>query len=236
MKIIKGFSERADGNMRIYKGSVHVADYESEKNKKNRKILLNKAGLDYSNLVLAGLVHGNRIVVISEGDKGKVIPECDGFVTDMPGIILGVTAADCVPVYFWNKENTVIGVVHAGWRGVQKNIAGDMIKLFINNYKCPAEDIEVEIGPHIKDCHFEVKEDVLKNFSDYADCVKEVGESKYLNLQAVIIKQLTSTGVLGENIKETKECTFCEKEKYFSYRRDRPEEIEAMLAYITIQE
>ena len=79
-----------------------------------------------------------------------------------------------------------------------------------------------------------MKEDVINSFLDYPDCLSEVSGVKYLNLQAVIKKQLTNAGVTSKNIKETKECTFCEKEKYFSYRRDKPEDIEAMLAYITI--
>ena len=57
----------------------------------------------------------------------------------------------------------------------------------------------------------------------------------YLNLQAIIKKQLITIGVLNKNIKETKECTFCDKEKYFSYRRDKPVDVEAMLAYVVIK-
>ena len=236
MKITKGFSERADGNMRIYRGNVHDKENENARNKENRRLFFKKVGLDDLDLVLAGLVHGNNIVKVGEKDKGIVIPDCDGFITNIPGIILGVTAADCVPVYFWNKQNSVIGIAHTGWRGVEKRIVEEMIKLLMNNYDCQAEDIYVEIGPHIKDCHFEVKEDVIKNFLNYPDCLNERDGIKYLNLKNIIKKQLISSGVEKENIKMSYECTFCEKEKYFSYRRDKPEEIEAMLAYITIKD
>ena len=207
-----------------------------EINKINRKTFLNKIGLADVDLVLANLVHGNRVAVIDEENKGKIISECDGLVTDIPGIVLGVTAADCLPIYFWNIQNNVIGMVHAGWRGVQSKIVSEMVNIFINKYACSAKDIMAEIGPHIMECHFEVKEDVSGNFLAYPDCLKEKAGVKYLNLQAIIKKQLINASVLGENIKETKECTFCEKEKYFSYRRDKPEEIEAMLAYITIKD
>ena len=66
-----------------------------EINKINRKTFLNKIGLADVDLVLANLVHGNRVAVIDEENKGKIISECDGLVTDIPGIVLGVTAADC---------------------------------------------------------------------------------------------------------------------------------------------
>jgi YfiH family protein len=234
MKIIKGFSTKLDGNMRIYRGNVHDKENENVRNKANRKLLLEKNNLDDANLVLAGLVHGNRIVVVGESDKGKVISECDGFVTDTLGMILGVTAADCLPIYFWNTQKTVVGIVHAGWRGVQKKIVTEMVSIFINKYGCLTKDIQVEIGPHIQGCHFEVKEDVINNFLDYPDCLSEVSGAKYLNLQSIIKNQLISSGIKDNNIKLPQECTFCEKEKYFSYRRDKPKDIEAMLAYITL--
>jgi polyphenol oxidase len=234
MEIIKDFSAKLDGNMRIYRGSVHVDSNKNEANKRNRKIFLKKNGLNDEDLVLAGLIHGNKIVTVSNEDKGKVISECDGFVTNIPGIILGVTAADCISAYFWNKQKTVIGIAHAGWRGVQSKIAEEMVKIFIDKYGCLAKDIEVEIGPHIMDCHFEVQDDVIKNFLSYPDCLKIVENRKYLNLGGIIKKQLLSVGVEVENIQSTQECTFCEEDKYFSYRRDKPEDVEAMLAYITL--
>lgn len=222
--------------MRIYRSSVHNEENENNQNIENRKLFLEKSGLSDEDIVLTGLVHGNRIIEIGEKDKGKIISECDGFVTDTPGIILGVTAADCLPVYFWNKQNRVVGIAHAGWRGVQKEIVIEMVKLFINNYKCQAGDIEVEIGPHIKDCHFEVKDDVIKNFSNYPECFKEKDGAVYIKLGDIVKKQLVSSGIEKENIKLSQECTFCEKDKYFSYRRDKPKDIEAMLAYVSIRD
>lgn len=236
MKIVKNFSTIHDGNMKIYRGSVHDVENENAKNRHNRKIFLEKDGLSDSNLVLAGLVHDNRVVVVKEENKGKVIPECDGFITNMPGVILGVTAADCVPIFFWNKNKTVIGIVHAGWRGVYKNIVKEMLSLFVKEYGCVPSDIHAEIGPHILECHFEVQDDVLNSFIQYKDCIRNVGGRKYINLSQIIINQLTSAGVGVGNIQKTGECTFCNKDKYFSYRRDKPQDIEAMLAYIGIVE
>jgi YfiH family protein len=223
MKILKGISKKADGNMKV--GSVGSEE--------NRRVYLNSLGFKSKDLVLIGLVHGNKVAVVSNENKGNVLPECDGFVTDMPGIILGVTAADCVPIWFWNKQGTVVGVAHAGWRGVQSEIVKEMIKLFVNKYNCLAGDIMAEIGPHIKDCHFEVKDDLIKAFFNYPESVKKVSSISYLNLEEIIIKQLVSVGVKNENIIKSTECTYC-SDKYFSYRRDKPVEIQAMLAYIML--
>jgi len=92
----------------------------------------------------------------------------------------------------------------------------------------------IEIGPHIKDCHFEVKDDLVKAFSYYPECVKKVKNNLYLNLEEIIIKQLVSVGLEKTNIIKSTECTYC-SDKYFSYRRDKPQEIQAMLAYIMLE-
>jgi polyphenol oxidase len=139
-------------------------------------------------------------------------------------------------VYFWNKKETVVGIVHAGWRGVQKMIVSLMIDILRDKYGCLVEDIKIEIGPHILDCHFEVQDDVVKNFIDYSDCFSVNQGHKYLSLKKIIMRQLASVGVDIKNVKETDECTYCETNKYFSYRRDKPQDIEAMLAYIGIVE
>lgn len=220
--------------MRIYWRSVHTPDNENIKNRENRRVFLSKNNLEGTNLVLAGLVHGNKIMMVYEKDKGKVIPECDGFITNTRGVILGVTAADCLSVYFWNKKKTIVGIAHAGWRGVQKKIVEEMVKTFINKYGCATNDIFVEIAPHILDCHFEIQSDVAKKFAEHTDSLKEIKSGKYLSLEKIIKKQLISVGIENKYIQEARECTFCEKEKYFSYRRDKPEDIEAMLAYITL--
>ena len=228
MKISKGFSVKSDGSMKVYPGANPAV------NKAKRKAFINKEGLNEADMVLVDIVHSNKVVMVGEKDKGRTMPKCDGLITNVPGMILGVTAADCVPVYFLDKTNGVVGLAHAGWRGVQSGIAGEMIKLFKSEYGCLVENIEVEIGPHILDCHFEVKDDLVKNFSTYPECFREAEGVKYLRLGRIIKKQLLASGLKEENIKEATECTFCEKEKYFSYRRDKPEEIEAMLAYIVI--
>ena len=256
MNLFKGISEKKDGKMKVY----------SEGGAQNRGNFLNKLKLSDKDLVLAGLVHGNRIVVVNDQNRGKIIDECDGLVTNAPNIILGVTAADCLPIYFWNKssknsysltstrtickrvlfhsllarqnkQKTVIGIAHAGWRGVKSEIVKEMVSIFINKYKCKVEDIMVEIGPHILDCHFEVQEDLTKTFFDYKDCFKKVNNHDYLNLNKIVEKQLLSTGLNSENITKATECTYCcnNGDKYFSYRRDKPKEVEAMLAYMVLK-
>lgn len=225
MQIIKGLTEKEDGNMRI------IAKLGAD----NRERYLSKINLKSEDLVIAGLTHGNKVAIVNRDNAGGVVEGCDALVTSIPHVILGVTAADCTPIYFYNKQKSAIGIAHAGWRGVKTKIAEEVVKIFIKEYSISPSDIIVEIGPHILDCHFEIQDDLVQAFSDYPESSRKEGERQYLSMQKVIEKQLLSCGLSSENITHAEECTHCES-KYFSYRRDKPQEIEAMLAYIVLKE
>ncbi len=69
-------------------------------------------------------VHGDRIRVLDgDGPLPEVLPECDGLISDRPGVALGVRTADCVPIFFVDRVRRVIGAAHAGWRGTALGIA-----------------------------------------------------------------------------------------------------------------
>lgn len=221
--ILKGITEKSDGNMRMV----------VEEGVVNRQRYFDKKRLSSHNLVTIKLVHGNKVVVVTEDDNGETKEGCDGLVTNVPSVIIGVTVADCLPIYFWNKQKNIVGIAHAGWRGVRSEITKEMISVFKNSYACEAVDVCVEIGPHILGCHFEIQDDLVEIFSEYEECIQKVKGHTCLQLQEVVKKQLLSVGVSEKNIQLSSTCTYC-SDNYFSYRRDKPEIIEAMLAYIMI--
>lgn len=228
MKITKGISQKTDGSMKVYPKN------NKEQTVNNRKNFLQNIGLSADDLVIAGLEHGNSVLIVNTEDRGKITQNCDGLVTNTPGLILGITAADCLPIYFWNKQGTVLGLAHAGWRGVFGQVAREVVEKMVGKCGCKLEDIEVEIGPHILDCHFEIQDDLVEKFADYPGMIGRDDNKKYLSLAGVVEYQLLKLGLLKKNIFITEECTHCLPGKYFSYRRDKPTDIEAMLAYISL--
>lgn len=214
--IVLGLSEKKDGPMKF---SLENRDsYLSVKNLRGRIV------------VSAGLVHGNNVVVIDNDMKSGQVPNCDALITNDPRYLLTLTVADCLPIYFYDKRNKVIALAHAGWRGVAANLASEVVKVFKNNYHSEPENILVFIGPHIKDCHFEVKSDVASQFN-VSDIIIRDGKT-YLNLSSIVLNQLLTAGIPNANISVSEECTACVTDKYYSYRRDNPKELETMLAYI----
>ncbi|MGM0438889.1 MAG: peptidoglycan editing factor PgeF [Patescibacteria group bacterium] len=191
----------------------------------NIAIFLTKKGIDPSDFIRAELVHGKEVKVVGEDQKGEIIKETDGLITTDKNIALGVTVADCLPIYLHSEK--FIGILHAGWKSLEKEIIPEAI----NKIKKIGEDpknIKAYIGPSIQVCHFEVKEDLVEKFSDYKNCFEKKDEKIFLNLQKIAKNQLNSYGV--NNIKDSNKCTYC-NQKFFSYRRDK--EINNMLAVIT---
>jgi len=219
-----GLSEKADGAMNLRLPNL------DEKNLKNRKDFFDKLGID--NVAASTLSHETEMAIITSENVGQIIPEKDGLITNAKNIFLTVTVADCVPIYFYDQNKQIIGLAHAGWRGVLKNMAKSMIDMMIKKFSSNSNDIVVHIGPHLQKCHFEVKDDVASLFDN--KYVVRTENLMTVDLLSMIKNQLIAQGVRAKNISSSNDCTFENMEKYFSYRRDKPEQAESMVSYIGI--
>jgi len=221
-----GLSEKTDEAMNI---RLPILD---EQCLQNRREYFDKLGININNVVSTNLIHETNIVVVDEKDKGQIILNTDGLITAKQNIFLTVTVGDCVPIYFFDEKKNIVGLAHAGWRGVVKNISKALIEKMTSEFGSNPTDISVYIGPHLQKCHFEIKEDIVSQF-DSEFVLKENGIIK-VDLLSIIKQQLLSLGVKSENIEFSNECTYCNIDKYFSYRRDKPEKVQSMIAYIGI--
>lgn len=201
---------------------------ESATSLKNRKRFFNNRGVDMDRVVAAGLRHSAKIMTVGESDRGKIIIETDGLVTVSKGIFLSVTGADCIPLYLFDASG-VVGIAHAGWRGIDMGIIPNIISAMIEN-GAKRETVLIGIGPGIQKCHFEIKDDVLEYFEPYPDALIKRDEKMFVDLPAVIARQLNSLGISPEQIDFSDQCTYCLEQEYFSYRRDRV--FNVMAAYI----
>lgn len=197
-----GISEKADGAMKF--NSLKRESYLS------------------APYVLAHVVHGTRVAVAHADNRGGVLPETDGLVTKENNIFLVITVADCFPVYFYDPRTKTIGLIHAGWRGISQNIVKEAAKV-LEKSGAGVKNLLAGIGPGIRECHFEVQEDVARLFGT---------KERFVNLSSIIQRRLIELGIKKSNIEDSGECTHCLGQKYFSYRRDKPAQVEAMIAYI----
>jgi len=220
-------------NQNIYLGISEKKDGPMKNSLENRFLFFKNKKLDKKIIISAGLNHENKVVVIDNLDESTIIPNCDALITNQDKYLLTITVADCLPIYFYDKNKKVIALAHAGWRGVVSEIATEVIKSLVGNYGSSPKDIEVFIGPHIQNCHFEVKNDVMSQFKTSDSVIQD--EKIYINLSRVVKNQLIESGIAKNNIDISPDCTYCLNDKYFSFRRDNPKELETMIAYIGLK-
>lgn len=222
--IIILLSEKKDGQM-IARDKIAL---------RNRERFLKEYNISIKELISARLIHSTKVKRVTRRDRGKCIKNVDGLITNEKRVFISVTVGDCLPIYFYNPKEKVIGIAHSGWRGTVKNIAKDTIRKLKITFNSEAKETIVIVGPGISTCHFEIKKDVLRFFKNYKDFINKREERIFINLKEIIKKQLLLEGVLERNIIISKECTYCARDKYFSYRRDKPEKVHSMLAVIGI--
>lgn len=222
--VVTAISKRSDGDMKVA-GPMTLGVL------KNRKAFLNKIGIDLKAVVCAGIAHSSNVYRVGYKYCGQVIHGVDGLVTRESGIFLSITAADCLPIFFADKAGKSIGIAHAGWRGISSGIVEAMLNEMVS-CGSNAGDIIISVGPHISKDFFEVKADVAEKFSGVPGSIDEKDGKLYVDLGAVVRVRAKIKGVDPKNIYISNKCTYRLKEEYFSFRRDKPKNIQAMIAVI----
>jgi polyphenol oxidase len=216
-------SEKEDGSMKVFVE-------RPEENMENREKFFAKQGIEVNRAVSAELVHKTKVVVIDDVSQ-SIISGADALVTKEKNIFLSVTVADCLPVFFYDPVAKVIGITHAGWRGLIDGVIDKTLET-LKNCGAQTENIFAAFGPSIRECHFEIQADILPQFAKYEKYIFERDGKTFVDLEGIAKNQLQAAGIQEMNIETSSLCTFCEKEKFFSYRRDKPEKLQVMLAVI----
>lgn len=166
-------------------------------------------------------VHGRD--VRSVADAGT--RECDGMVTDAPGLGLVVHTADCVPILMWAEKANAVSAVHAGWRGTLANVAAAAVAKLMGDKGASAEELHVAIGPAIRACCFEVGDDLVNAFVDAGRAQDDISRPgprgrRHVDLIDDNRRQLIAAGVRAERIYDSGRCTACENQRFYSYRKE----------------
>ena len=205
-----GKSKHNFGNFNL---ALHVND---EKNivLGNRDLLLRKYDLP-SAPVWINQVHSNISV---NADSISSVIEADASYSKKIGTVCAVLTADCLPIFVSNKQGTVVGIAHAGWRGLVDGIIESLIESFDSN----SEDLIVHLGPAISQLSYEVGLDVKSQYlsknESFESCFNFKNDKYHLDLYGAAKVVLKSYGI--SLISGGDRCTLKEAAEYFSYRRD----------------
>ena len=162
-------------------------------------------------------VHSNKVVRAEKVTPGEV-PQADASVTSDKGVICAVLTADCLPVFFCNKQGSEVAVAHAGWRGLHAGI----LSATLTKMQSPAEDVLVSLGPAIGPDVFEVGLDVYDAFvsknSANHQAFSATDDTHYLcDIYRLARIELTESGV--RSIAGGGHCSYAEAPLFYSYRR-----------------
>jgi YfiH family protein len=232
--VVHGFTTRHEGVSRHPYNSLNLGAniFDSPHNVQgNRSILARAFGARTEHLVTVTQVHGNDLLVIDSPNPDYthfLKLECDGLITNQPGLMIGVCVADCIPILLLDPVNKVVATLHAGWKGTAGEIGRKGVEALINMFDSNPEDILAALGPGIGSCCYEVdgivREAFKKNGADWDLFAKEKAPGKWkLDLAAANCSQLLAAGVPKANIETTPLCVSCEHDLFFSYRREEGE-------------
>ncbi len=215
--VIAAFSKRQDGNMSLGYG-------DTAGSLENRKKFLDTIGIDYRDLICAQQAHGKNVAYVTEENKGRgaldyasSFADTDGFITDKQGVPVAILTADCLSVFIYDPKRPAIAILHAGWRGSEKNICAEGIRVMRERFDSQPQRLFAGFGPSIRSCCFEVEQDFKSNFS--FGLINRGGRI-FMDIALINQKQLVNAGVREENIFDPKVCTFSDNDNYFSFRKE----------------
>ena len=112
-------------------------------------------------------VHGSRVAIITRpGMTREELEGYDAFITDLPGVAIGIRTADCVPILLYDPVQRVIAAIHSGWKGTVQKIAGITIGILEKVFKTTPANLWALIGPSIGPESFQVGEEVVTLFKE----------------------------------------------------------------------
>ncbi|WP_457319151.1 peptidoglycan editing factor PgeF [Stenotrophomonas sp. P5_B8] len=162
-----------------------------------------------------------------------VEPTADAAVTSVPGVVLAILTADCLPVVFAARDGSEIGAAHAGWRG----LADGMLEATVAALHTPAAQLQAWLGPAAGPAHYEVGEDVFAAFVDRDAGAQEAFVATRaghwrVDLFALARRRLHRVGIDPAHVSGGQLCSIAEPQRFYSHRRDRHTGRMATLAWI----
>lgn len=194
----------------------------------NRQALAATINVDESHIIMPHQTHGinpriigNEFLALPKNIQKMLLEDVDSIMTDIPGICIGVSTADCVPILMHDAEHNAVAAVHAGWRGTAKSAVLRAVTEMRLAYGSQAEKLTAVIGPAISVKNFEVGDEVYNEFLEAKMPMESIArreEKWHIDLPECNRLQLMMAGLKEENIQMSGICTYDNVADYFSAR------------------
>ena len=210
-----------------FKNTYSDTEYES------LKIVCDELNMNFDNMKIHIQTHTDTVKCITEEDLE--LENVDGLITNHKDIPLYTKSADCLLVLIYDPVKKVLANIHSGWRGTFQRILEKAVLKMVKNYESNPGDLVCALSPCIRKEYFEVGEEVgelcndlfgyMENFNSIMTETKNETtpkEKKFLiDLPKINTNMLKEVGIKDENIIDCNLCSYTEKDKLYSYRREK---------------
>jgi YfiH family protein len=182
-------------------------------------------------------VHGTEILQVKQAEPWKGMADdlegVDALITNVTGVCIGVSTADCIPVLLYDEAHHAAAAIHAGWRGTVKRIAAKAVESMRDSFGTHPEELKAVIGPGISLDAFEVGDEVYGQFQEEDFPMERIarrypaklppfggiegGFKWHIDLPLCNLLQLEEAGV--SQIELSGICTWQQSDDYFSARK-----------------
>ncbi len=224
------------GNYAAFNINHYCGDSE-EHIARNRQALCRLLGISGEHLIMPHQTHETRVVRIDEtflslssAERQDALEGVDALITNLSGVCIGVSTADCIPILLYDEEHHALSAVHAGWRGTVKRIVVKAVAAMTEHYGTRPEQLVAQIGPGISLDSFEVGDEVYETFCNESFEMSTISrrypvadnsqvEKWHIDLPECNRQQLVAAGLLPASISVLPVCTFVHHDRFFSARR-----------------
>lgn len=200
--------------------SSSVGD-DQEKVTENLRRALAVIGVTKEEVVMASLIHGNKVALVGVDHQGKILEDTDGLITAEPGLVLFMKFADCLPVLLTDLSLPAVAIIHVGWRGLAVGVLEAALEVFEGNLGSQISFLRVALGPGIRGCCYKVGEEVIEALKPRLGenlPLQRLNNSWYLDLPEAVRLHLSNLGV--SSVISAEVCTACNLEDWYSYRAE----------------
>lgn len=176
--------------------------------------------LNIDNYYILKQIHSNKVFDITNIPKNY---EGDGLITNKSNIALVTKSKDCNSIFIIDTKNKILGNIHSGWKGTLHSIITIAINQMKEKYNSVSKDIKIVFNPSIRECCFEVDNDVydlfIKKYKDKS-YYKKISNKYHINLVRIIKDDAKKLGIKEENIIDNNICTLCNRKLFNSHRNN----------------
>lgn len=207
-----GMTVRSAGNMKFSWNSTNC----------NRALFLSSLCGGKREIAQIELIHSKTVCCVSESSE-LFQKKGDGIISENKELIPVVTAADCMPIFLYDRHSQSFGVLHSGWKGT--GIIAEAVRIVSERHGSRPDDFCIVLGPHIGSCCYQVDEERAGFFRLQfgGSCIADKNGAYFLSLAEANLSLIRQLGIPRGNVLVSSECTCCFTEngafKYSSFRR-----------------